>query len=731
MGLRDLEIKTDYITKLTDVPKELIVPLLEQSVSYKRAVGFFSSSALLEISKGIGSLIKNGGRIQVVASPNLSAEDIEAIEKGYKARDVVVKNALLRSLPEKDLLSLEERDRFNLLANLIANDLMDIRIALVDDNSGLGIFHAKLGLVEDSNGDVVAFTGSMNESKTGMIDNYGIIDVFKSWNDTEGRVRLKASTFEAIWNGHEVGISTYDFPEVSEAIKERYMTGAPKLDLDKITPKPTGLLDESGICGSPHLPDDDDFNIRPYQSEAVEKWEFNSFKGLFDMATGTGKTITALIALTKLYEVCNGSLAVIITCPQKHLVEQWVDDLNYFGITPIVAHSETKQRNWKKLLREAVLDHSLGVKGNKFICLITTNDSLSSDWMQSCLSRLKGNILLIADEAHNLGAKTYRRVLNEDYPYRLALSATFKRHHDDEGTEILRSYFGETCIDYPLDKAIREGMLSKYKYYPIPVTLDDSELDEYQRLTKELGKCFKKNSSGARTITQKGEIIAQQRARVVAAAKNKIPALKTAIAKYKDRAHILVYCGSASLQDYDRDYDSSIGEDSRQISVVVDMLGNELGMSVSKFTSEEDMKEREILKVEFSNGAVQALVAIKCLDEGVNIPSIRTAFMLSSTTNPKEYIQRRGRLLRLSDDKDHAEIFDFITLPVSTDDAVSMSLEELKSMYTLINNELERGFEFARFAINFAEAQSSLDEISDSYRLDELKMLVKTNELEA
>lgn len=730
MALRDLNIQPEYRTKISNIPKEFIVPLLQEGVLYRRAVGFFSSSALMEISKGIGTLISNGGRIQLVASPNLSKEDIEAIDKGYKTRRDVISSALLRELPDVNDLSLEEKDRFNLLANLIANGFMDIKIAVVDDSNGLGIYHEKLGLVEDASGDVVAFTGSMNESKTAMLDNYGAVDVFKSWNDPEGRVEMKSAAFASIWDGTEIGIATYEFPEVSEAIKANYLQGSPKLDIDRLDKDADVKKEIAGQFGYPRIPQFEGFSIREYQNEAVEKWLDESGRGLFDMATGTGKTITALIALTRLYEKLDGRLFVIIACPQKHLVEQWVEDLELFGVKPIVGHSESSQRNWKKMLKDAIADHKLGLENARFACLISTNQSLSSQWMQDCLYRLKSDVLLIADEAHNLGAPNYRKILDGKYAYRLALSATFNRHHDEEGTEVLRQYFGETCIEYPLEQAIHDGMLTKYKYIPVPVTLDEDELEEYQRLTKELGKCFKSSGNGRRVITSRGEIIAQQRARVVAAARNKLNVLQQLISGYAQDEHLLVYCGAASLMD-DNVASEDMETDLRQISVVVDMLGNDLGMSVSKFTSEEDMSEREVLKREFSNGNIQALVAIKCLDEGVNIPNIRTAFMLASTTNPKEYIQRRGRLLRLSPGKDYAEIYDLITLPFSTEDASSLPLDDLRGMYTLINNELERGFEFARYALNFADAQRTLDEISDSYRLDELKMLIERREMEA
>lgn len=731
MGLRDLDIKAEYRTKLTNVPKEFIVPLLERSVSYKRAVGFFSSSALLEISKGIGALAKNGGRIRIIASPNLSQGDIDAINKGYREKREVAKEAIERELPDLSELTLEEKDRYNLLAYLIKAGILDFRIAFVDDSGGIGIYHEKLAIVEDADGDKVVFTGSMNESKTGMIDNYGAVDVFWSWNDPEHRIDLKEAAFEAIWNGYEIGIATYEFPEVSELIQTRYLVNEhPKLSMDK-PPRSLSAIDiPIGPFGRPTLPDFDGFSVRPYQRDAVAAWVENNYRGLFDMATGTGKTITGLIALTKLFEDMYGDLAVIITCPYQHLVEQWLEDLELFGIKPIVAYSKSSQRDWKKRTKEAIFDRKLGLPDSKFFCCITTNATFATPWMQETLSKLKGNVLLLADEAHNLGAPGLQKLLDDKYLYRLALSATFSRHHDEEGTEVLKSFFGKTCIEYPLEKAIREGMLSEYRYYPIPVTLTAEELDEYQRLTKELGRCFENAADGTKKLSKRGELIALQRSRVVAAAANKLEALRQEIQPYRDKRHILVYCGAAQLIDADTDSSDANLQDDRQITHVVNMLGNDLGMSVSKFTSEEDIKERETLKDEFKKGNLQALVAIRCLDEGVNIPNIRTAFMLASTTNPKEYIQRRGRLLRVSEGKDYAEIYDFITLPYSTHEASGQTLDELRGVFTLINNETERGFEFAQYAQNFASAQKMLDEIIETYRLDELKLQIELLERE-
>ncbi len=733
MGFRNLAIEPEYRTMQVDIANELIIPLLEHAVSYKRAVGFFSSSSLLEISKGIGALAKKGGRIQLVASPNLSEKDIEAISSGYEQREAVIQRALVSSLPDMDDLDKDGRDRFNLLANLIAKGILDIRIALIDKNNSIGIYHEKVALMEDGDGDKVAFSGSMNESKMAMVENYETVDVFCSWEDPQLRVIRKESYFDAIWSGDEDGIATYEFDSIKETIKEKYLVSEPDYDLDvsRNESHKSNANDpvdyELHPFGIPRAPEESaKFKELDYQTEAVANWVNNGFRGLFDMATGTGKTITSLLAVVKAYEAHNGKLTVLITCPYQHLVEQWLSDLDLFGIKPIVAYGASSQKDWKKRLKDAITDRRLGLQSSDFICCISTNATLAGKWMQSVLSKLRGSVLLVADEAHNLGAPGYQKVLWDSFDCRLALSATISRHHDEEGTQLLLDYFGEACIHYPIERAIRAGRLCEYIYYPVPCYLSDSELDTYHKLTKELGSSMVSDGHGGSRLSKSGEIIAQKRARLVAGASSKLELLKEQIQPYVNKNHILVYCGAAQVLDDDEDFTSVSDQDRRQITYVVDLLGNKLGMRVSKFTSEEDIEEREALKEDFKNGEqLQALVAIKCLDEGVNIPNICTAFMLASTTNPKEYIQRRGRLLRLAPGKDHAEIFDFITLPYPTDYAAGQTIDELSRVYRLVANEIDRGMEFAEHARNFSDAQETLDEISEAFRLDQIRFMKK------
>lgn len=232
MGLQVLDIKREYRTKINDVAREFLVPALSEAVAYKRAVGFFSSSALLEIAPGIGRIAAKDGHIQLVASPNLSEEDVAAMAKGYELKDKIIKRRLLEALPQIDSLNALQADRFNLLANLIATGVLDIKIAITESSNGLGIYHNKSAVIEDARGDKIAFIGSMNESRNAMVENYEAIYVFKSWNDPEERVQAEESAFDAIWNGREPSVVSFDFPEIKDEIVSRYLVKSPNYDED-------------------------------------------------------------------------------------------------------------------------------------------------------------------------------------------------------------------------------------------------------------------------------------------------------------------------------------------------------------------------------------------------------------------------------------------------------------------------------------------------------------------
>ena len=722
MSFQDLDIKKEYRSLLDSVAKDFYIPLLSQAVKYQRAVGFFSSSSLVEISKGISELAKNGGKIQLVASPYLSDEDIEAIKSGYAMRDQVVKEAIRREMTEGKTPF--EKARLNLLANLISDGVLDIKIAFTEDSDRMGMYHEKMGIITDAEGNRVAFAGSMNESATAMTLNYETIDVYCSWRDEEDRVIAKENAFASIWNDTEPNIKIIDFPELKQEIIEKYKRSVPDFEIDKKEYAPdidTVLHTDLGVYTEygPKFPEW--FKLHDYQAEAITEWQKRNYRGIFDMATGTGKTYTGLGALTTLSKNIGHKLAAIIVCPYQHLVEQWVEDILKFNIDPIIGYSDSSQKDWPKRLKDAIRDQKLKVRGKEFFCFICTNATFSSDYVQTQLAKIKSDTLLMVDEAHNFGAPYLSCLLYDNYKYRLALSATLDRHNDEEGTAKLYDFFGEKCIEYTLDRAIEEKKLTKYKYYPIVVTLTEEELEAYDNLSYEIGKCIMKGKNGKMKLSSRGEKLALKRSRIVAGAKNKLTMLEEVIHPYIHDKHILVYCGATKGLEQNQDRTDVDSEDIRQIDAVTDLLGNKLGMEVSQFTSKESVEEREVLKREFSAGdTLKVLIAIKCLDEGVNIPKIKTAFILASTTNPKEYIQRRGRVLRLAEGKEYAEIYDFITLPYDTESVTSLTEAQVKRNSTLVKNELRRAEEFSRIAVNMVESASLIDEIKDAYGIQEL-----------
>lgn len=686
MSLRDVQIKKEYRSLLDNVAKEFYVPLLSQAISYKRAVGFFSSTALVSMTKGIAGLVKNGGKIQLIASPYLSDEDIEAIRAGYSRRQIINK-ALLKGL--KEPANEYQQDRLNLLANLIADGILDIRIAITENNSYIGMYHEKMGIIEDSDGNKVAFAGSMNETLTAQKYSYETIDVFTSWSDDRDRVEIKECSFAAIWANNEPNLRTMDFDDVSDEFIKKYRKKP--VDYSTVTTDQDVVPEIEHEYSFFKIPTTVEFY--DYQKEAIEAWIKRGCCGIYDMATGSGKTYTALGSITKLSQILNEQLAVVIVAPYQHLVEQWVEDINKFNVSPIIAYSYPGQK-WRKQFEDAVNAYNVGAI--KHFCVISTNATFSTDDFQRILLKFKKNYLFVVDEAHNFGSKKLGALLPKKARYRLALSATIERYRDEEGTAILKKYFGSTpCISFTLKDAIQKGFLTSYYYYPVVCYFDADELERYNDLTRLIIK----NGGASKENTEKNpyvEMLLIKRARIISGCKDKVAKLIEAIEPYKKEKNILVYCG-ATKYDNDKINDD---DDVRQIEEVNGRLYHELGMKVHKFTSSESKEEREDIKRRFASGDLQVVTAIKCLDEGVNIPAIQKAFILASSTNPKEYIQRRGRVLRRAKGKEYAEIFDFITLPRKLDTVQFCDKHQLEADLSLVRKEFNRMLDFAETARN-------------------------------
>jgi len=707
MNIKDINLKNEYRTGQSNVINEFYIPLLSNAVLYKRAVGFFSSTALIQIAKGIAKLVENGGKIELIASPRLSEEDIEAMQAGFNDRKKIVSDALLRSFTTPQ--NYFESERLNLLANLIAKGNLDIKIAFTTSLRNYGIYHEKMGLIYDKSNNIVAFSGSTNETESAFVANYEVLDVFRSWGGEfeQNKVSTKEIAFYKLWNDSDDSIETIDFPDVIREKLESYKKDTIDYDIDTKEIKNNSELRRKDEKNCFIVPE----NIRfyNYQQKAIDSWIGANSCGIFDMATGSGKTYTGLGALSELSKNLEHNLGVIIVCPYQHLVDQWVEDIRGFNVEPLICYSKY---DWKKKFKFLLSDFDIGVK--KRFCVIISNASYSTEYVQKVVSKTKGNLCIVVDEAHNFGANRMRLCLLDNFKYRLALSATLERKNDEEGTKALYKYFGEKCITYSLADAIKDEFLTPYKYFPVVVTLEEDELEEYNELTEKIVKILRINTNRSK-LPESAEMLLIKRARIIAGARNKLTAFYDIIKEYKEDNNMLVYCGATNV--FEEWKDCIDAEDRRQIEIITDMLGNKLNMRVSMFTSKEKPNERERIKKSFSEGEMlQALVAIKCLDEGVNIPGIRTAFILASSTNPKEYIQRRGRVLRTAVGKTYAVIYDFVTLPCPLDES-SMNANK-KSELSLINREMTRMKVFCDLCDNPSETYILLDKISEHYNLN-------------
>lgn len=708
MSFQNIKIKTEYRSGKSDVIKDFYIPVLSCAVKYKRAVGFFSSSALIQIAKGISEMVTNGGQMQLIVSPRLSEEDILAIQKGYESREQIVTNAIMREFREPT--SYFESERLNMLATLIAVGKLDIKVAFTHGRNQLGIYHEKMGLIYDIDNNIIAFSGSTNESETAFVDNYEVMDVYCSWQSSfeEKKVAEKELAFHMLWTNADSKVTIIDFPEI--AVKKLLEYKRDKVDSQvdilecSLKEKDADRIEKNVF----RVPSDVSFDDHPYQLEAIKNWLDSGGQGIFDMATGSGKTFTALGALAAMSERLKDNIGVVILCPYQHLVEQWVEDIKRFNVTPLICYSKYE---WKKKFKLLFSDYKLGVI--KSFCVIMVNASYSTDYVQNILRKTKGNLCIVVDEAHNFGAKRLQKCMLDNFKYRLALSATLERHHDEEGTQCLYNYFKNKCITFTLEDAIKQGFLTPYYYHPVVVSLESDELNEYIELTEKIINILRKYSGDE--IPKSAEMLLIKRSRIIAGARNKLRVLEQLMVDYKNDNNILVYCGATKVfPDREDDYDE---DDARQIERVVDILGNKLNMRVSMFTSKEDSYERERIKDSFAEGhLLQALVAIKCLDEGMNIPGIRTAFIMASSTNPKEYIQRRGRVLRKSSGKRFAVIYDFITLPRSLDSTERVS--NIDCEIALFMREKERLDDFVRLCENPSESYRLVDRINEYYQLN-------------
>jgi len=434
------------------------VPAFTVASSYSRAVGYFTSTSLALYARGIETFAARGGSMRLIASPHLNEDDVVDIERGYDVR-AVLERATMRELeqdqPETVL------DGLGLLGRLIAEGRLDIKLAFVQQEGRVGIYHEKIGIFRDDLGDLVGFTGSSNETFGGLMANFESVEVYRGWVAGDGTraLRLEAD-FQSLWSNQTPHLSVERFPDVARERLVKLGRDRPPRDLpgtdDALTPTPAEVYEPTRLT----LPDW--LTVRDYQREAVTSWLSHQGRGILKMATGTGKTKTAMIAATQLGNVLRQReqpLVLLIVAPLTHLVDQWITEVEGFGVRPIAVYESSQK--WLPLVEEQLAAARMGQR--PVVAMVATNASFSGEKFQSVLSRINLPLLVIGDEAHNLGSATYQSALPQNATYRLALSATPERWFDDEGTDSLIDYFGPIIFELGLGKAIEMGALTRYK----------------------------------------------------------------------------------------------------------------------------------------------------------------------------------------------------------------------------------------------------------------------------
>ncbi|MBE9045605.1 DEAD/DEAH box helicase family protein [Pleurocapsales cyanobacterium LEGE 10410] len=675
MNLKSIHIQDHYRSDRHNLIKDFYIPCLSATTLYSRAVGYFSSTSIVAVAQGLAALIDAGGKMRLVASPCLSPEDIKAIDQGLKQREEVISKAIIQEFETV------ATDRLACLSWLLSEKILDIKLAVANNFEDPGLYHEKIGILADSNNNKLAFTGSINETQSGLVDNFENIEVFCSWRGEEAkRVQRIAEDFERLWSNKTPKAEIIGFPEAAARKLLEYRpasepTAKRKLKLiredetqynvEENQPKPLHGLD---------------ITLRPYQEEALIQFKSASYQGILAMATGAGKTITALACASSIEDLD----LIIVVVPIKDLVRQWMDELDkltdFYSPIAAVGRSEV----WRNTLyRKLRLIHG-NVQTVKRLptVLVGTYSGLSKSTVAELIEDAGGlpvNSLLIADEVHTAGSTQYRRILRDDFTYRLGLSATPIRPHDEEGTEFVLDYFGKIVYKLGLERAIELGILCEYEYYVYVVTLTDAENEEYQRLTKKIARLFR---SGNDKISGSIKRLTIKRSRIIKSASEKIAILDRIIQDHPLKKG-MVYCYPT-----------------KQANIVCHRLSQQ-GMRVARFTKEEDKQRGQILN-DFSQGRLDALVAVKCLDEGVNIPAAQEAIILASDTSERQFVQRRGRILRKAPGKDKATLIDILVVPPIGDEQVK-----------LITSEVNRIKHFAKTASNKATVITKLgDELS-------------------
>lgn len=691
-GLRVLdECKLKWRLPEDPVAEEVLIPALRAASGFDCMVGFFGGQALRQLAPGLAAFIARSQEpMRLLVSPLLSDQDLAGIKLGLSTAEEVLADAVGASLTDETALEdALAQHTLHCLAYLLAAGRLEMKVVVIEG----GIFHVKEWILKAGD-DLAVLSGSANFTGRAIgRHNVESLHLHRSWRDTDNLETCteSAAEFQLLWGGRKSGARTVPLPNaVAEDLIQTYGTDQPtEADYEAAAEAAGTYATEDDSPVEFAVPAYVNINDGPYahQGQAVAAWEAAGRRGILAMATGAGKTISALVAARRLLDQ-ESPLAIVICVPTKPLLTQWADECIEFGLNPLIAPALPRQKRLRSI--QLALDN-LVFEVSQVETIIVTNQGLVDPDFQTLLESYGGAALLIADEVHNLGGVRDFISAPPAWPTAtLGLSATPIRQYDEEGSAALLDYFGDVVFEFSLDDAIGVCLV-EYDYYAHRVDLTQPEREQYAELTERIKR---------RVASMGGTFDSDDTQLTILLNKRRL-VLETAQGKLDVLASLLDGMPPGSVK---RTLFYATDKDPRQLQALNEMLRHRR-IRAHQVTESETSRGRLLGATlgAFESGVLHALTAKRVLDEGLNVPQIDTAFILASTTVRKQWVQRRGRVLRPSPStgKTHAVIHDFLVMPPS---GSGVDDDERR----LVEGELARGDEFARLARNRASEDGPL-----------------------
>lgn len=665
-GLRSWEYENVYEASNSHLIDDFYVPSLRRATRYDRAAGYFRSSVFHLVSVALSDFVLREGRMRLVCSPSLDDADEATIR-----RLGVTSEAVEKSLTRDIELSLENPDSLpvvEFLATLISVGALDIRIAYKADERG--IFHPKVGVFHDGV-DAVSFEGSANETYMAWEHNEERFKAFCTWRGQGELVAADQRYFDDLWDGERASLVVKPLPSIPLRLLQQHALPDPEAAIERVRVARRRRARPSGPIR----------RLQDHQLAVKHNW-WPHQRGIVNHVTGGGKTLTALAIVREWFERKPYGSAVIVV-PSDLLSKQWTRELEAelgdLNLRFLHVGGELSSSDWREYVPD--FTREAPVRGRRVI--VATMDSAANT---SFLERASfgAQTLLVVDEVHKVGSPRRSSLLSLEAGGRLGLSATPERFEDPDGTARIFDYFGPTL---PPPFTIRQAQQSipprlvQYVYRPAIVYLNAIELERHSALTKQIATLSARLRAGdASASADRLRQVLLDRARVLKSAGSK-PAHGAAVIadEYQSGERWLVYC-----------------DDNAQLAALRSLL-RDRGIEPMIYTSDMIFSKPDTL-VRFERvGGI--LLSIRCLDEGIDIPLVSHALILASSINPREHLQRRGRVLRCATGKTRATIHDVLVGPTE---------DEPERVFV---QDLNRARSFADDAQNRRQASWRLDSL--------------------